>query len=139
MLSKGARWEECRLCLGHNLRKWFQDNLLLWWLAEHSPRDSDLFLVHQTPVKNTLVFAVAQNLYGVTNMHDDGVWNAFGGDPFALVEKLQAGHHVVEDESQCAYVRVGFDTKSKFGLRANGIVVDFHLQKKFFKAADFLL
>ena len=90
-------------------------------------------------MKNTLVLPVAQDLDGVADVHDDGVGNAFRRHPFALVEELQAGHHVVQNESERAHVGVSFNAEGKLRLRADGIVVDFHLEKKFFQAADFLL
>ena len=128
MLGKGARREERWLSLRHRLRQRLQNDLLLGRLAEHRPRNPHLLLVNQSPVKNTLVLTIAENLYGVSNVHDDGVGDAFGGHPLALIEKLQARHHVVEDEGESAHVGVGFHSESQFRLGTFWVVVDLLLK-----------
>lgn len=95
MLLKGARRVVRWILLGDSLGQRLQDDLLLWRLAENRPRYPHFLLVDEPPVENTLVLAIAQDLYGVTNVHDDGAGHAFRSHPFAFVEELQAGHHVV--------------------------------------------
>lgn len=138
MLLKGTGREQWWLSLRNSLRKRLEDDFLLRWLTENSPRDPHFFLVDKSPVKNALVLAVAEDFNGVSNVHDDGVWNAFGSDPLAFIEELQTGNHVVEYESECTHVRVSFNTESKFWLWAFWIVVDLHLKQQFFQTTNFL-
>lgn len=137
VLRKGARRVQRRLGLRHRLRERLQDDLLLGRLAESRPRDPDLFLVDEPPVEDALVLPVAQNLDRVADVHYDGVRDAFRRDPFALVEELQAGNHVVEDEGEGAYVGVGLDAQGELRLRAFWVVVDFHLDEVFVLSANF--
>lgn len=137
MLSKCARRVLCWLCFCDKLRQWLKDDFLLWWLTENCPRNPHLLLVNKSPVKNTLVFAIAQDLNGVTNVHDYGIWDAFGCHPFALIEELETWNHVVEDESEGTNVSVSFNSKGKFWLRALGVVVNLHLEQQLFKSANF--
>lgn len=139
MLSEGARREDSRLVVGYQIRQRLQDDLLLGRLTEHSPRYSHLLLVHQAPVKNTLVLAVAEDLDGVADVHENGVGHAFRRHPLAVVEKLQAGHHVVKQEGERTNVRVSFNPKSQLWLWTCWVVVDLHLKQKLLHPTNFLL
>lgn len=90
-------------------------------------------------MENALELSIAEDLDGVPNVHDDGVGNTFSGHPLALVKELEARNHVVENESECTYIGVSFDTESEFWLWTLGVVIDFHLKKKLFNATNFLL
>ena len=106
VLREGARRVARGLVLGDGLGQRLEDDLLLGRLAEDGPGDPDLLLVDKAAVEDALVAAVAQDLDGVADVHDNGTRHALGRHPLALVEELKAGHHVVEDEGECAHVGV---------------------------------
>ncbi|KAF7828337.1 hypothetical protein G2W53_019501 [Senna tora] len=82
----------------HSLIKRLQYNLVLRRLTEHSPRHPNFFIVHQNPMDNNLILAIAEDLNGVPDVHEDGIWHTFGSHPLAFIQHLQARHHIMKQE-----------------------------------------
>lgn len=112
MLLERSWRKEWWLLLRNRFRKGFQNNLLLGRFTENRPRDPNLLFIHKPSMENTFVLAITKDLNSVTNVHNDRVRYAFCSHPLPVVEELEPGNHVVEDERERTHVSVSFNTQS---------------------------